>query len=109
MPRGTAPLVSPEVDALLRELHPDWRVSSGPRLERVFHSREFAALGRLVAAIAALADELDHHPEVELAWGRLAIGISTHSIGGLSMNDFVLAARIDDLALAAGFGAGAGH
>jgi len=48
--------------------------------------------------VALLAEAQGHHPELEIAWGRLDIRFSTHSIGGLSRNDFIRAARIDRLA-----------
>jgi 4a-hydroxytetrahydrobiopterin dehydratase len=100
LPKGTPPLAGPELEPLFAELDRGWRVASGPMLVRRFASRDYARLVSLAAQIGALAEEQDHHPGMELAWGRLDVALSTHSIGGLSQNDFVLAARIDRLALA---------
>jgi hypothetical protein len=55
------------------------------------------------AGVGDLAQAEDHHPDLELVWGRLSVSVSTHSIGGLSRNDFVLAARIDLLARESSF------
>ncbi len=98
LPRGSAPLLGPALEQLRAELQPDWRVAAGPCLVRHFESRDYPVLLKLVAQIGALAQAEDHHPEMELAFGRLEVSISTHSIGGLSMNDFVLAAGIDRIA-----------
>ncbi len=94
----TAPLAGNAVDELLAELHSAWRVLHGPLLTRRFESRDYPRLVALVSLIGALAQAEDHHPEMELAWGRLDVSIWTHSIGGLSKNDFVLAAGIDRIA-----------
>ncbi len=96
--RGTAPLVGPALDELRAELHSAWRVLDGPCLARRFESRDYPGLLKLVSGIGALAQAEDHHPEMELAYGGLWVSISTHSIGGLSLNDFVLAAKIDRIA-----------
>jgi 4a-hydroxytetrahydrobiopterin dehydratase len=50
-----------------------------------------------VNAIGALAEAEDHHPELLLAWGRVELRLWTHTVGGLSRNDFILAAHIDRL------------
>ena len=46
-------------------------------------------------SVGAMADEVDHHPEICLTWGRATVTIWTHSVGGLSEADFVFAARAD--------------
>ncbi len=100
--RGSGVLLGAEITALLAQLDPAWRVRSGPELARVFVSSDYPLLVDLAAKIGALAQAEDHHPELRLAWGRLEISVSTHSIGALSMNDFVLAAWIDGIARGAG-------
>lgn len=103
LPPGTPPLPWPEVRALLESLDPGWRVVDGPCLGREFHSRDYGRLLRLTGGVGDLAQAEDHHPDLELVWGRLLVSVSTHSIGGLSQNDFVLAARIDLLARESSF------
>lgn len=95
--KETPPLLGAELSPLLAQLDPAWRVRAGPELVRRFSSPEYPRLVALLARIGELAQEQDHHPELELAWGRLDVALSTHSIGGLSKNDFILAARIDRL------------
>ena len=66
------------------------------RREFTFHN--FNEAFGLATRVSLLAEAQGHHPELEVAWGRLGIRFSTHSIGGLSRNDFIIAARIDRLA-----------
>ena len=65
--------------------------------ERRYRLPDFATGLALVNRIGALAEAQDHHPDLLLAWGRVEITLWTHSVGGLSRNDFILAAHIDRL------------
>jgi len=73
-----------------------WKVV-GARLRREFRFKDFAAALDFVNRIGAEAEALQHHPDLELGWGRVAVALSTHDAGGLTEADFVLAARIDNL------------
>lgn len=103
MKPGSAALAGNALTALLAQVDRGWRVHSGPRLVRDFRSTDYARLLSLTARIGDLAQFHDHHPELELAWGCLEVRVWTHSIGGLSENDFVLAAGIDRIAAGSGF------
>ena len=50
-----------------------------------------------VNAAAHVANSEDHHPDLEIGWGRCRVTYTTHSIGGLSENDFICAAKVDSL------------
>ncbi|MBF0672880.1 MAG: 4a-hydroxytetrahydrobiopterin dehydratase [Salinibacterium sp.] len=67
-----------------------------------YRTRDFASAARLVATVAEIADELDHHPEVHLGWGRVAFELTSHDAGGVTDRDLGLAARIDAAAADAG-------
>jgi len=67
-------------------------------VRRVYRLPDFASGLALVNSIGALAQAQDHHPDLLLAWGRVEITLWTHSVSGLSRNDFILAAHIDRLA-----------
>ena len=70
----------------------------GPALRQEFLMKDFLAAVRFMQAIAQVAETEDHHPDIHLTgYRRLSIELSTHSIGGLSENDFILAAKIDAL------------
>jgi 4a-hydroxytetrahydrobiopterin dehydratase len=80
----------------------DWRVVLGA-VEAEFTAGSFEAAGQLIAAIAAAADEADHHPDVGLRYpGRVHVTLTTHHAGGLTTRDVDLARRISALAAEAG-------
>ncbi|WP_372723102.1 4a-hydroxytetrahydrobiopterin dehydratase [Immundisolibacter sp.] len=97
LPAGTPSLAADEVRALLPRIDPAWRVVDGQHLQRAYPLPDFATGLALVNQIGALAEAQDHHPDLLLAWGRVQITLWTHSVGGLSLNDFILAAQIDRL------------
>ncbi len=76
---------------------PEWS-RAGDEITRTVTAPTFAAGIRLVDAVAARADELNHHPDIDVRWTAVTFRLSTHSAGGLTGNDFQLAAVIDDLA-----------
>jgi 4a-hydroxytetrahydrobiopterin dehydratase len=100
-PISGAPLSADQQAALLAQV-PGWKVVDGA-LQRCFEMREMPELrdyGRLLAfanAVAWIAMQQDHHPDLQLSWGRCVVRWSTHSVGGLSINDFICAARVDAL------------
>ena len=84
--------------SLLKELK-DWRLSAGENsifTERVM--KDFISAVRMVNKIARIAEKENHHPDIHLTgYRRLKVELSTHAIGGLSENDFIVAAKIDKL------------
>ena len=94
---GTPPLTADEASALAAGVARDWKVEAG-EIHREFTVKTFNAAFGLATRIALLAEAQGHHPEMEVGWGRLVVRLSTHSVGGLSRNDFIMAARIDRLA-----------
>jgi 4a-hydroxytetrahydrobiopterin dehydratase len=67
-------------------------------LVRAIESDTFALGIRLVDAVAVVADELDHHPDMDIRWTTVTFRLSTHSAAGITENDIELAKRIDALA-----------
>jgi 4a-hydroxytetrahydrobiopterin dehydratase len=78
---------------------PEWKLSpDGKRIRREWRAKNFDAALDFFNRIGKLANEEDHHPDLHLAGYRnVAVEIWTHAIGGLSENDFILAAKIDQL------------
>jgi 4a-hydroxytetrahydrobiopterin dehydratase len=95
---GVPPLNREEVDQFLKAL-PDWRVTEdGLRIRREWLAKNFLAGIIFFSKVAQLADEEGHHPDLHLVGYRhVTIEIWTHAIGGLSENDFILAAKIDQI------------
>lgn len=81
------------------QLLPQWRLSDqARRLEREWIAPNFAAAVAAIVAIALHAEQADHHPDIHLERYRcLRLELTTHAVGGLSENDFILAARIEEL------------
>ncbi len=96
---GAVLALSPkEAEAYLREV-PGWTLSGDKKALRAeYLMKDFMAAVKLINKIAKIAESQDHHPDVHLTgYRKLAIELSTHSIGGLSENDFILAAKISKL------------
>jgi 4a-hydroxytetrahydrobiopterin dehydratase len=90
------PLDSTAVESLLAELGGTWSVE-GTRLTRELKFPNFREAFGMATKVALLAEEQGHHPDFEVGWGRLALVLTTHSVKGLTDNDFIMAAKIDEL------------
>jgi 4a-hydroxytetrahydrobiopterin dehydratase len=78
---------------------PQWSLRDGEAIERDLGLADFAAAIALVDAVAGLAEEANHHPDILVhGWNKVRLTLSTHSEGGLTDADFALARRIDALA-----------
>lgn len=96
--KGSPSLSSAEARALLAQLHPDWTLDAGgDAIHRSFRFRDHYATIAFVNAVAWISHREDHHPELEVGYNRCRVRYSTHSVGGLSENDFICAARVDAL------------
>jgi 4a-hydroxytetrahydrobiopterin dehydratase len=92
------PLTRKQADSLLKELHGDWSADeSGREISRTFKFSNYYETMAFVNALAWVAHAEDHHPDIEVGYNRCRIRFSTHSIGGLSENDFICGAKIDAL------------
>lgn len=96
-----APLSADEAEKLTSDISSDWRIVENHHLEREFRFPDFAAALDFVNRIGAIAEQEGHHPDIELGWGRVSVSLRTHALEGLSENDFILAAKIDDESLSA--------
>ncbi len=66
-------------------------------LEKNFKFKNFLESENFVQNVGKIAEAEDHHPDIHFGWGYAIINITTHAIEGLSENDFILAAKIDDI------------
>jgi 4a-hydroxytetrahydrobiopterin dehydratase len=95
---GAAALPSDEATRLLGQLDSAWQlVEAGRALRRELSFKDFYRTMSFVNAVAHIANVEDHHPDLEVGYGYCRIRYSTHSVGGLSENDFICAAKIDQL------------
>jgi len=96
--KDTPPFSRQEAQRMLTNIK-GWRLTeNGKTLEQEFIMKDFVAARDLINEITPVAEAEDHHPDLHLTgYRKLRIVLSTHAIGGLSKNDFILAAKIDDL------------
>ncbi|MDP9014675.1 MAG: 4a-hydroxytetrahydrobiopterin dehydratase [Pseudomonadota bacterium] len=93
---GVPPMSAAEAAALLAELHGDWKVAEDTKsLRRSYKFKDFYRTMSFVNAVAHIANVEDHHPDLEVGYGYCHVVFATHSIGGLSHNDFICAAKLD--------------
>jgi 4a-hydroxytetrahydrobiopterin dehydratase len=85
-----------EIESRLAERE-GWR-REGDAIVRELDRGDFVGSARFVGAIVGPAEELGHHPDLEISWATVTVRISTHSEGGITSADFELAERIDALA-----------
>ncbi len=94
---GATPLRGREIQDLLAQIDTDWECVDQHHLRREFRFRNFAEALEFTNRIGAVAEEQFHHPDMHISWGRVALEIWTHKVGGLLEADFVFAAKCDRL------------
>jgi 4a-hydroxytetrahydrobiopterin dehydratase len=95
---GVEPLAREQAEALMAQLDPAWQLAADAKsIRREFKFRNFYHSMGFLNAVAYIANAEDHHPDVEVGYGYCHVRFNTHAIGGLSENDFICAAKIDQL------------
>ena len=95
---GVKPLTRAQTKLLGRKLHKDWKISKDTKsLKRSLKFKDFYRTMSFVNALAYVANTEDHHPDLEVGYDYCRVTYSTHAIGGLSINDFICAAKLDRL------------
>lgn len=85
-----------DVDARLGELE-GW-AREGDALRRELRFQDFLGSVEFVNRVAPVAEEMNHHPDLQISWNRVIVTLTTHSQGGITESDFQLARRIDEVA-----------
>ena len=91
------PLKGDELNSLIEVLGNGWQAVEEHYLEKDYKFKDFQEALDFTNKVGKLAESVNHHPEICLAWGKVKITIWTHTIDGLSEADFVFAARADRL------------
>jgi 4a-hydroxytetrahydrobiopterin dehydratase len=98
---GVTPLSRVAAEEVLQRLDENWQLSvDATSILREFHFKDFFRTMSFVNALAHVANIEDHHPDLEVGYNYCRVRFTTHAIGGLSENDFICAAKIDQLPLA---------
>lgn len=93
---NTPPLEGKELEALLQQLDAEWRLIEEHHLEKDYPFDSYLEAIDFVNTIAHIALDQGHHPDILLSYGNVKVMVWTHKIGGLSINDFIIAARVED-------------
>lgn len=95
---GNVPPLSPEQTAEYLQQVAGWSISEGGlTIFREYTFKDFEETIAFVNKIAQVAESEGHHPDLQVSYGKIRVELTTHAIGGLSENDFIVAAKIDDL------------
>ncbi len=100
---GTPPLTPGEVAKYMTELKPldvargkpEWENVDSKKIRREFTFRNFREAMAFVNKVAELAESEGHHPDIHVFYNKVTLELWTHAVGGLSENDFILAAKIE--------------
>ena len=92
---GTPALGAKEVETRIKSLA-GWIAQDG-RISKTYKFEDYYKTIAFVNVIAWLSNKEDHHPDLEVGYNKCVVHYSTHSVGGLSENDFICAAKIDEL------------
>jgi 4a-hydroxytetrahydrobiopterin dehydratase len=94
---GVDPLNQNEIAKFKSQVSNDWKVLDNKKITREFLFVNYSHTMEFVNKTADLAEAEGHHPDMHVYYGRVVIELWTHSINGLSENDFIMASKIDKL------------
>jgi len=93
---GAPPLTSGDIEKYIQELVGGWRIVDNTQLTKTFAFQDFLEAVEFVNKVAEIAEAEDHHPDLRIySYKKVDVELSTHAVGGLSENDFILAAKIE--------------
>ncbi len=94
---GTQPLDETAINDMLTKLTVAWDLVDNKKIRRTFQFADFVQSMDFVNKVAGIANAENHHPDIHILYNKVTLELSTHSVGGLSENDFILAAKIEQL------------
>ena len=98
---GIEPLKGDALEKLFVLLNNDWQIIDEHHLEKQYKFKDFVRALEFVNKVGQLAEQMGHHPDIYLAWGKVRLTIWTHKIKGLHENDFIFAAKAEKLYMTA--------
>ena len=93
---GTPPLGAKEINKFIKQLPKGWKVIENKKIRKEFKFKSYPEAIAFVNKAALIAQEEGHHPDMDVHYSRVNVELWTHKINGLSENDFILAAKIDN-------------
>ena len=95
-PENTPPLDAGQIAQYTPAISTEWQTVDN-KLRRLFAWNSFKEAVFFFNAVAYLAEHENHHPDLTVSYKRVTVELTTHDVGGLSLNDFIVAAKIDKL------------
>lgn len=92
---GTPSLKGEELKELYRQLGNGWQIIRDHHLEKEYTFKNFRDALAYVNRVGEIAEKEGHHPDIVLTWGKVKVTLWTHKIDGLTLSDFILAAKCD--------------
>lgn len=94
---GVKPFGKDEIESHLKMISSGWQVIDSKRLKKEIPVKDFNESMEIAGKIAVIAEEEQHHPDLVIHYSSIEIEFTTHAIDGLSENDFIMAAKVDDI------------
>ncbi|MFD2515824.1 4a-hydroxytetrahydrobiopterin dehydratase [Pontibacter locisalis] len=94
---GVPTIKGGEIENYTCQLKSKWSVVDGKKIRREFTFSDFVAAMAFANRVAEIAESEEHHPDLHIYYGRVVVELWTHAIDGLSENDFIVAAKIDEI------------
>jgi len=96
--KGAPPFTEAQEDAMVKDIE-NWEIvrTGIHKIKKLFRLKGFSPAMGFVVQIGLVAQEQGHHPDIHVYYDRVEVEFYTHAVGGLSENDFIMAAKIDDL------------
>lgn len=95
---GTEPLSKGEIEIYRKQLKKLWQIDGNKKMELEFKFKDFVEAMKFVNQVAEIANTEGHHPNLHIYYNKVLVELWTHNIGGLSVNDFILAVKIEEVA-----------
>jgi 4a-hydroxytetrahydrobiopterin dehydratase len=94
---GIPPLEKEEIEQYQKQLNNEWEVVDRKKIRQTYSFKDFKEALNFANKVGEIAEEEQHHPDLHVYYGKVVIELATHAIGGLSENDFILAAKIENI------------
>ncbi len=92
---GTVPLTKDKIDEYMKAVDPQWQVVDDKSIKRKYKFKDFKESMDFVVRVANLAESEGHHPDITINYNKVTLELTTHAIGGLSENDFIMAVKME--------------
>lgn len=93
----TSPLRSQQISHYLEKLDTNWEVIDNAKIRQTYTFNNFREALDFANQVGEIAEKEQHHPDLHVYYGKVTVELSTHAIGGLSENDFIMASKIEDI------------